>query len=225
MKNISFSLFLLVIVGLSIASFNSVRTTEPSIAGIENPKVEKLKLTQGFKAEHLYSPSENNVGSWVSMTFDDKGRMIVSDQYGSLFRLKIPAIGAENQKTEIEKLNIGKIPNIDTLGMGYAQGLLYAFNSLYVMINNNKNNKEFTRKSGLYRLQDTDNDDQFDKLTLLKELVGEGEHGPHSIVLSPDKQSLYVILGNHTDIPPLDSYRLPSNWQEDNLFPLIKDPR
>jgi hypothetical protein len=193
-------LFLFVIVILAIASFIPVRTTEPAIAGIENPKVEKLKLADGFKAEHLYSPSENNYGSWVSMTFDDKGRMIVSDQYGSLFRLKIPAIGADNQKTEIEKLNIGKSPNIDTLGIGYAHGLLYAFNSLYVMINNGKNNKTFTRKSGLYRLQDTDNDDQYDKLTLLKELVGEGEHGPHSIVLSPDKQSLYVILGNHTEI-------------------------
>ena len=224
-KSIFAKLFIFVVVILSIASFISIRTTEPSKAGIESPKVEKLKLADGFKAEHLYSPSENKYGSWVSMTFDDKGRMIVSDQYGSLFRLKIPAIGAENQKTEIEKLGIGKSPNIDTLGMGYAHGLLYAFNSLYVMINNGKNNKQFTRKSGLYRLQDTDNDDQYDKLTLLKELVGEGEHGPHSIVLSPDKQSLYVILGNHTDIPPLDSYRLPSNWQEDNLFPLIKDPR
>ena len=157
------------------------------------------------------------------MAFDDKGRMICSDQYGKLFRLKMPATDAKLSASDIEKLKIG--PATDTMGMGYAHGLLYAFNSLYVMINNGKNNKEFTKKSGLYRLQDTDNDDQFDKVTLIKELVGEGEHGPHSIVLSPDKQSLYVIAGNHTDVPPLDAYRLPSNWKEDQLFPLIKDPR
>ncbi|MFN4144407.1 MAG: c-type cytochrome [Runella sp.] len=210
--------------GMLIASFTLVRKTEPAITGRDNPKAEKLRLQPDFKAEHLYTPSEHQQGSWVAMTFDDKGRMITSDQYGSLYRLTIPAIGA-GTTPQVEKIKIGKGTAIDTVGMGYAQGLLYAFNSLYVMINNGKNNKEFPRKSGLYRLQDTDNDDQYDKITLLKELEGEGEHGPHSIVLSPDKQSLYVILGNHTDVPPLDAYRLPSNWQEDNLFPLIKDPR
>ena len=74
-------------------------------------------------------------------------------------------------------------------------------------------------------MQDTDGDDKFDKLTLLKTLVGEGEHGPHSIKLSPDKKSLYVICGNYTDLPEMDSYRLPKTWKYDNLFPEIKDPR
>ena len=44
-------------------------------------------------------------------------------------------------------------------------------------------------------------------------------------MLSPDKKSLYVTSGNHTDVPQMDAYRLPSNWKEDNLFPQIKDPR
>ena len=206
------------------ASFTILRNPQVSTIDDVNPKIKKLKLQAGFTAEHLYSPSESLQGSWVSMTFDDKGRMICSDQYGQLYRLKIPTFGSST-KTEVEKLQIGIGANIDTLGMGYAHGLLYAFNSLYVMINNSKNNKTFTRKSGLYRLQDTNNDDQFDKITLLKEMNGDGEHGPHSVILSPDKQSLYLISGNHTDVPPMDSYRLPSNWKEDNLFPLIKDPR
>jgi putative heme-binding domain-containing protein len=109
--------------------------------------------------------------------------------------------------------------------MGYAQGLLYAFNSLYVMVNHNSN-KDFDKNTGLYRLQDTDGDDQFDKVTLLKSLKGEpGEHGPHSIILSPDKKSIYIAAGNHTDLPEMDAYRLPPVWQDDNLFPQIKDPR
>jgi putative heme-binding domain-containing protein len=62
-------------------------------------------------------------------------------------------------------------------------------------------------------------------MTLLKTLVGEGEHGPHSIKLSPDKKSLFVICGNYTDLPEMDSYRLPETWKYDNLFPEIKDPR
>ena len=108
--------------------------------------------------------------------------------------------------------------------MGYAQGLLYAFNSLYVMVNN-RVNEDFEKGSGLYRLQDTDGDDQFDKITLLKAMQGEGEHGPHSVILAPDGKSIYLIAGNHTDVPPMDAYRLPPVWKEDNMFPLIKDPR
>ena len=221
-KHRTIKLLAVLVAFVTAASFTLLRNAAPSVTG--NPKIDKLKLPAGFTAEHLYNPSEEKKGSWVAMAFDDKGRMITSDQYGSLYRIQIPAVGSA-EKPIVQKLLIGKAPNIDTTGMGYAHGLLYAFNSLYVMINNGKNNKQFPRKSGLYRLQDTDNDDQFDKITLLKELVGEGEHGPHSIVLSPDKQSLFVICGNHTDIPPLDAYKLPSNWKEDQMFPLIKDPR
>lgn len=184
-----------------------------------DPKIKKLKLPEGFRAERLYSPGEKDQGSWVSITFDDKGRMITCDQFGFLYRLKIPAIG-DSSEPVVEKMHIGA----DTTkpALGYAQGLLWAFNSLYVSVNNMVDGK--FNKSGLYRVQDTDGDDQLDKVTLLKEMVGDGEHGPHSIKLSPDKQSLYVIAGNHTNVPKMNTYRLPSNWKEDNLFPLIKDP-
>ncbi|WP_276371631.1 c-type cytochrome [Chryseolinea sp. H1M3-3] len=193
-------------------------------------KLEKLKLADGFRAEHLYSPSANEQGSWVSMTFDNKGRLITSDQYGALYRLELSPIGSTTPP-KIEKLIIGTQDSQrqDTttlkIGMGYAQGLLYAFNSLYVMVNHNSN-KDFDKNTGLYRLQDTDGDDQFDKITLLKSLKGEpGEHGPHSIILAPDKKSIYIAAGNHTDLPAMDAYRLPPVWKEDNLFPQIKDPR
>ncbi len=217
---------------LTVAAFALIGTSWISMQGADsvitkgdNPKLDKLKLQPGFKAEHLYSPSDNKQGSWVAMAFDDKGRMITSDQYGFLYRLELPPIGSGAQP-KIEKLAIGVVaPGDTTVGMGYAQGLLYAFNSLYVMVNNWEN-KNFSKGSGLYRLQDTNGDDQFDKITLLKALKGEpGEHGPHSIKLSPDKKSLYIIAGNHTDVPEMDAYRLPSNWKEDNLFPQIKDPR
>lgn len=196
-----------------------------------NPKIDKLKLAPGFTAQHLYSPSENEKGSWVSMTFDDKGRMIVSDQYGSLYRIKIPAISNDTAvpKLDIEKLTIRSAgtPASDSLvkavQMGYAQGLLYAFNSLYVMVNH-RSDSAFRKGSGLYRLTDTDNDDQFDKIDLLKAMQGEGEHGPHSIILAPDGKSLYLIAGNYTDLPEMNSYLLPKTWKEDNLFPKIVDP-
>lgn len=193
------------------------------------PKVEKINVAPDFVVEHLYSPSENKKGSWVAMTFDDKGRMITSDQYGSLYRITLPEIGADTLTAEPERLAIpGDEWKDDTtqtkVGMGYAQGLLWAFNSLYVMVNHRGDDK-FEKSSGLYRLKDTNNDDQFDEIKLLKSFNGEGEHGPHSIILAPDGKSLYLVCGNHTDVPEMDSYLLPSNWNEDNIFQLIKDPR
>ncbi|MBD2699567.1 c-type cytochrome [Spirosoma sp. BT702] len=215
----------IVLLGASWISMQEAATVKTAPA---DPRTDKLKLLPGFKADHLYSPSENKQGSWVSMTFDDKGRMITSDQYGFLYRLTLPPLGSGSQPPKVEKLNVplenGQTTDEAKVGMGYAQGLLYAFNSLYVMVNN-RENKDFGKGSGLYRLQDTNGDDQYDKVTLLKSLKGEGEHGPHSIVLSPDKKSLYLMCGNFTDVPKLDAYRLPPVWKEDNLFPAIKDPR
>ena len=195
------------------------------------PKLDKLKLQSGFRAEHLYSPSDSNRGSWVAMTFDDQGRLITSDQYGALYRLDLAPIGSDSLTPVIERLQIqNEAPVADSvIQMGFAQGLLWAFNSLYVMVNHrvdeNDEENKFDKGSGLYRLQDTNRDDQFDKITLLKQLEGAGEHGPHSIVLAPDGQSLYVIAGNHTDLPDMDAYRLPKVWEDDNLFPKILDPR
>ncbi|MCM4166162.1 hypothetical protein KCTC52924_03085 [Arenibacter antarcticus] len=219
---------LIALISAVLLSVSCKDTKKIDTAGNEeqDPKLAKLKLQPGFMAEHLYSPADNEQGSWVAMTFDDKDRLIVSDQYGALFRMEIPTIGAENLTPKIEKLKIktGEAVADSIIQMGYAQGLLYAFNSLYVMVNH-WGNEDFDKSSGLYRLQDTDNDDQYDKITQLKALNGAGEHGPHSIVLSPDGESLYVIAGNHTDLPEMDAYRLPKVWENDNLFPEVKDPR
>ena len=211
-----------------LVSCNNQKEAAPVQKESKDSKVENLKLPDGFHADHLFGPSENGDGSWVSMTFDDKGRIIASDQYGSLYRLKVPAVG-DTGKTTIEKLDLYSDKNTPAntpkrkVTMGYAHGLLYAFNSLYVMVNHGIDSA-FEKGSGLYRLQDTDGDDQYDKITLLKALEGEGEHGPHSIVLSPDKKSIYVIAGNFTDIPKMNAYRNFPDGKMDNLFPLVKDP-
>ena len=219
---------LMIVCFLGISFIDNVKETNRNRARDLDPKVEKLKLLPNFNAEHLYSPSENKNGSWVAMTFDHKGRMIACDQYGYLYRLTIPPIGTESVKSKliVEKLEI-KIAgdtSKEKIKMGYAQGLLYAFNSLYVMVNH-KSDTSMAKGSGLYRLKDTDNDDQYDEITLLKDLVTPGgEHGPHSMVISPDQKSIHLIAGNHVDVPKMEAYRLPETWKEDNLFPLIKDP-
>lgn len=189
----------------------------------QDPKAAHLKLQPGFHAEHLYSPYESGTGSWVSMAFDNKGRMICSDQYGALYRLEIPPVGSDSsQKVKVEKIKFDvedEEGKKNKLQMGYAQGLVWAFNSLYVVVNH-KGDSLFEKTSGFYRLQDTDNDDAFDKITLLKTLVGEEEHGPHSVKLAPDGKSFYIIAGNNTKLPEgLTSSRVPKIWQRDNLLP------
>src|SRR5690606_38301753 len=123
----------------------------------------------------IYSPSDNGQGSWVSMTFDNKGRMIAPDQNGALYRLELPPIGSDSSvQVKVEKLEMPKLEDVKEgdLQIGHAQGLLYAFNSVYVVVNHRANDK-LARGSGLYRLQDTDGDDQYDRITLLKEMNGQ----------------------------------------------------
>lgn len=202
---------------------------EPDLEQVSDAKTDDISLADGFLIDHLFSPSDNEYGSWVSMTFDDKGRMIASDQFGSLYRLTLPDIGSDSSQLQIEELAVGErdttiADSLQGVSMGYAQGLLWAYNSLYVVVNHSPN-EDFEKGSGLYRLEDTNGDDQFDKVTPLITLEGEGEHGPHSLILSPDGESIYMVMGNHTKIPALDHYLLPHTWDEDNLFPLIKDPQ
>ncbi len=217
----------LLIISTIVISFTRIKSQNQHSAkkNIGNSKVDKLKLLPDFHADHLYSPGENEQGSWVAMAFDNKGRMIACDQYGFLYRLTIPPVGADTNKVKIkvEKLDINIPGDTTSLKLGYAHGLLYAFNSLYVMVND-EGDKDLVRKSGLYRLQDTDNDDRYDKITMLKRLHGAGEHGPHTAVLAPDGKSIYVIAGNFTRIPEMDNYEGKDTARLDNLLPMIKDP-
>ena len=54
--------------------------------------VDKIKVAKGFKVELLDSVPKEQEGSWVSMTQDDQGRMLCSDQYGALYRITPPAL-------------------------------------------------------------------------------------------------------------------------------------
>jgi putative heme-binding domain-containing protein len=171
----------------------------------------KITLPPGFKAELVHEVPAEMEGSWVALTPDDKGRLIASDQHGALFRITPSPIGADPSKTKVEKL---------TIPLGMAQGLLFHKGQLYVVVNGQMGS--FT--SGLYRLSDMNKDDQFDRIEQLRVFGGEGEHGPHGVVLGPDGNSLYVVCGNHTAPPLFSSSAVPPRWKEDQLLPLITDP-
>ncbi len=163
-----------------------------------------FRLLPGFQVERLFTVPKAELGSWVSVAFDNKGRLIVSDEARKgLCRITPPPLGSSDE-VKVERLDV-KITA--------AQGLLWAFESLYVMVNGGPG-------SGLYRLRDTNGDDQFDEMVKLRSIAGGGEHGPHAVRLSPDGKSLYFVCGNHTDLPAkIDASRLPRNWGEDLLLP------
>lgn len=167
------------------------------------PVDEELSLLPGFKSEKLYTVPKGSEGSWVAMTVDPLGRLITGDQYGGLYRVTVPLIGSSGE-ARIEKLK-ARVEG--------AHGLCYVFDSLYVL----KNEQQGAR--GLYRLRDTNGDGQFDEERMLREFKGGGEHGLHSIVPGPDGKSLYLVFGNHTDIPKeLDASRPAQVWGEDHLL-------
>jgi putative heme-binding domain-containing protein len=164
-----------------------------------------LRMPEGFQLTPLYKvPGEQ--GSWVSLTTDPQGRLIASDQYGKLYRITLDAAG-----------NLARVQAIQ-VDIGRAHGLLCAFGALYVMAHQGDG-----KPSGLYRVTDTNNNDEYDKVELLREIGGEGEHGPHAITLSPDGKSLYICAGNHTQLPEISDSRVPRNWQEDQLLPRMWD--
>jgi putative heme-binding domain-containing protein len=192
----------------------------------ENQKIqtatpaESLKVLKGFRAELLYSVPKEQQGSWVNMCVDPKGRLIVSDQYGPLYRITPPAIGGKSSETKVEKLD---------LPLGGAHGLLWAFDSLYVMVNEDvthtmKDGTKVKPKHGLYRVRSNDGGDTFYKPELLREVKAGGEHGAHAILPSPNGKSLYIVCGNQSKMmEPLSGSRVPKLWGEDHLLPRMPD--
>ncbi|MCH1420941.1 MAG: heme-binding protein, partial [Akkermansiaceae bacterium] len=168
-----------------------------------SPKSIPVTTLPGFKAEKIYDVNKASQGSWVGMTVDPKGRLITTDQYGGIYRVTL------NPKVSVERLKVN---------VSGGHGALYAFDSLYIMVGEGKR--------GLYRLRDTNGDDQYDKEEYLIPLKAGGEHGSHSLVLSPDKKSIYMVGGNNTDMPPsVTSYRMAKAWKEDHILPRMPDGR
>lgn len=171
----------------------------------------EVQTLPGFRADLVYTVPRGEQGSWVSMTVDPQGRLICGDQYGGLYRLTPPPPGPieDPQQTKVEKL---------ASNVGGAHGLLWAFDSLYVMVN------EDNDKRGLWRLSGLREDGSFEKEQHLRKFKGGGEHGPHAIVLSPDGKSLYIACGNHTHEPDvIDKSRPARLWKEDHLLPRMWD--
>jgi len=160
---------------------------------------EHINAPPGFKVELVRSASREE-GSWVAMTFDPKGRVVIAREDRGLLRFTLSS----------NHTSVVRVETIDT-NLFECRGLLFAHGALYANANNSK---------ALVRLRDTDGDDRFDEIKVLRHTPGGVGHGRNQLALGPDGM-IYSIHG--------DDVRLPTNgvspssplrhYNEDRLLP------
>ena len=185
----------------------------PAIGENKATPISRIKVAKDFKVELLYSVPGVEQGSWVNLCEDPKGRLYVSDQYGGLYRITVPALGQPMDPKAVEKLPID---------IRAVNGMVFAFGALYVGVND----YEAKIPSGVYRITDTNNDEIPDKVELLREFESKGDHGVHAIIPSPDGKSLFLISGNGAKPTKwADNSPVPAIYGEDHLLPRMPDGR
>ena len=180
----------------------------PGLAGGGGSKGNPLESTDGitvadgFEVELLYTVPKAEQGSWVSLTTDDQGRLLASDQgKEGLYRITV------SESSDKTKVAVEKMP-VEISG---AQGMTWHDGALY-----------FNRSGGpFYRVTDSTGDGKLDLAEELPGTRGGGEHGNHAVIVAEDGKHLYVDGGNHTDLPDqadISGSRV-TTWSEDLLLP------
>ncbi len=178
----------------------------------EATAAESLYTLPGFKVERVAN-AEPEEGSWVNLCKDNKGRLIISPQWG---RAPTPEEESRRGLLRVTLAPDGSVAKRDFIAQPLydAQGMVWVGKALYVVVN--KYSTKF--ESGLYRITD-DGTDTWRKIELLKKIPGGGEHGPHAVELGPDGM-LYVIAGNHTKVVESVSAQSPHrHYGEDHVLP------
>ncbi len=157
----------------------------------------------GFKIEKIFQVPRS-MGSWVALTIDPKGRLIASDQGGAgLFQI---TPGTNDQPTRVEKMPVN---------LSGAHGLLWAFDSLYAMVNG-------SNEPGLHRLRDT---------TAMAWSIPTNTAWQSPAQASMDRTpSCSAPMANRCSWPRaikrscptlIAGSKLPQNWSEDHLLPRL----
>lgn len=195
----------------TVALLTLVAGVAPRAAFAQEAPPADWQVADGYRVEILHTVDATSQGSWVSLTpgpsTADALVFFAGDQYGAIHRVRLDRESGE--------LAIERVP----ADLGHAQGLLWFDEQLFVVVNH-------MPKSGLYALDDGDGDGSLERVRQVLALDGEGEHGPHAVVVAPDGEDLLVVCGNHTK-PPADlaASRAPrASFVEGLLAPREWDP-
>ena len=156
------------------------------------PDAASLAVPQGFSAQLILSAQEGQ-GSWVCLTFDERGRIILSPQEGGLMRIRLPGVSRNTDGTPW----MGDQPVVEHLQSPVccAQGLCVAHGFLFAVDARGK-----AAGGGLWRMADADDDGRFEDCRRLIGTEAGGEHGAHGVIQGPDAL-LYWVIGNHVPLP------------------------
>ena len=167
--------------------------------------VENFWTPEGFKVEVAAKPEETV--SIVAMTFDARGRPVISREKG-------PVIILEDRNRD------GQYETFLTFTdeVKNCQGLCFVGDVLYAV-------GDGPQGTALYRITDRDGDSRGDRVELVGKFKGRmAEHGPHALFVGPEGL-LYVVIGNHAGVAvtpdPLSPHRA---YREDVLLPRYFDP-
>jgi putative heme-binding domain-containing protein len=157
----------------------------------------------GFKVELIRS-AQPNEGSWVAMAFDPKGRVVIAREDRGLMRLTLGT----------DRASVARVETINT-NLLECRGLLFAYDALYANANNSKT---------LVRLRDTNGDDQFDEIKVLRHTPGGVGHGRNQLALGPDG-FIYSIHGDDVGLPTngVSASSPLRHYAEDRLLPCAWD--
>jgi len=192
---VSFGAAVISMTAMSIASAEPRTATPPA----------SITVPPGFRVELLRS-AQDGEDSWISMSFDPRGRIVVGLDARGVARLSPPGDGSSSHQGDewgFERLD-------DSLR--HCRGVLCAHDAIYVAATDSK---EF------WRFRDTAGDDRFADRTLLQSFDYRSRygHGQNQIVLGPDDM-LYLVIGNDVSFPrdasPASPYRDP---RPDRLLP------
>src|SRR6185436_7092272 len=166
--------------------------------GVASPVA--ISAPPGYAVE-MIRQAKPGEGSWITLAFDRKGRIVVAREDKGLLRMTLDA--ERTRVSQIERINDDLLE---------CRSLLFAHDSLYVAANNSL---------GIYRLKDSRGDGVYDDVKLLKKLEGGTGHGRNGLALAPDGK-IYLCCGNNVrvaaDIAPRSPYRNP---QQDRLLPCV----
>jgi hypothetical protein len=186
-----------------------------------------IQALHGFKVEIVAKADRVKQGSWISITEDDRGRII---------------LGANEQQpfTRLTLNERGEVTSNETIftPVSESMGTLWFNNSLYVQggrlpetFKETIDNPGFGRQSGqagLHRLRDPQGDGTFTQVDTLRTWDGhEGghsDHGIHDLKVSPDGKHFYIINGNGVVPPPDVTPNSPlRNYADDRIIPKLGD--
>jgi putative heme-binding domain-containing protein len=156
---------------------------------------DRFTVPDGFRVEMAAkNPNPKDPFSLINLTFDDKGRLLVSQENGPILLCTHP-----NKDRVLQRVKpyCTQVKN--------CQGMCWVEDALWLT-------GDGPDGTGIYRVRDTKGKDKTDEVKLIHKFPrvrvpgyglqgGMGEHGPHAIVFGPDGW-LYLAVGNHAWAKP-----------------------